>query len=141
MSKYQSHLTWGQITNKPTIPTLPDYITSTKITSTTIESPTITAASIIGGEIKSDTIIDVGTDLRVGNNVYLGELFSGTKRIYFNGAAQIFSTGNTNITISAENTFLNQGNVTIGSASNAITCGGNWNFTSANVTGLYAKFK
>lgn len=33
------------VTNKPTIPTIPGYITSTKITATTIESPTITAGS------------------------------------------------------------------------------------------------
>ncbi len=35
-------VSWSYITWAPTIPTLPSYITSTKITSTTIESPTIT---------------------------------------------------------------------------------------------------
>lgn len=37
---------WTYITWAPDIPTLPDYIESTKITSTTIESPTITAWEI-----------------------------------------------------------------------------------------------
>lgn len=34
-------LSWGNITNKPNIPSVPGYITSTKITATTIESPNI----------------------------------------------------------------------------------------------------
>jgi Phage-related protein len=44
---------------------LPSYITKTKITQTTIESP-----DIRGGTITSDTTIDVGTDLKVGKNIY-----------------------------------------------------------------------
>ena len=37
---------YTDLSNKPTIPTVPSYITSTKITSTTIETPTIKAATI-----------------------------------------------------------------------------------------------
>jgi len=65
-------ISWSQITSKPTIPTLPSYITSTKITSTTIESPSITGGTITGGSITSNSTINVTTDLRVGDNIYVG---------------------------------------------------------------------
>jgi len=48
---------------------LPSYITATKITQTTIESPTIT-----GGEIISNTRIDVGTNIDIGKKVLLNAL-------------------------------------------------------------------
>lgn len=44
-------ISWNNVTSRPSIPTVPSYITSTKITSTTIESPSITGATIIGADI------------------------------------------------------------------------------------------
>lgn len=68
---------------------LPSYITKTKITQTTIESP-----DIRGGTISSDTTIDVGTDLKVGNNIYLGSVTEyDDKHIHLNEFAQINSSG------------------------------------------------
>ncbi|MEK5398436.1 hypothetical protein [Paenibacillus sp. FSL E2-0190] len=56
---------WTQVTNQPHIPTLPSYISATKITQTTIESP-----SIFGGTIS------IGSGNNVlkadSNGVYLG---------------------------------------------------------------------
>lgn len=46
-------ISWSQVTNQPSIPTVPSYITSTKITSTTIESPTITGGTITGGTVRT----------------------------------------------------------------------------------------
>lgn len=46
-------ISWSQVTSQPSIPTLPSYITSTKITSTTIESPTITGGTVTGGTVRT----------------------------------------------------------------------------------------
>lgn len=67
-------INWDKVIDQPTIPTVPSYITSTKITATTIESPTIIAATInggeiIGGRITSDSTIDVTTNAKVGNDI------------------------------------------------------------------------
>ncbi|MFA5655106.1 MAG: phage tail spike protein [Dysgonamonadaceae bacterium] len=68
---------------------LPSYITKTKITQTTIESP-----DIRGGTITSDTTIDVGTDLKVGNNVYLGKYAqSEDKYIYLKDNFYLYTIG------------------------------------------------
>lgn len=62
------------ISNKPTIPVLPGYITSTKITSTTIESPTIT-----GGVLQTnDTNIGV---VRLSGNTLVVRDENGTIRV------------------------------------------------------------
>lgn len=57
--------------NKPAIPVLPSYITSTKITETTIESPTITGATIRGAEFTNTTS---GAYLIVGDGQY-GDMY------------------------------------------------------------------
>lgn len=68
---------------------LPSYITKNKITQTTIESP-----DIRGGTITSDTTIDVGTDLKVGNNVYLGKYVqSEDKHIYLKDTSYLYTVG------------------------------------------------
>ena len=65
-------ISWDQVTSKPDvavksdIPILPSYIQSTKITQTTIESP-----NIVGGSITSNTTINVGTDVYIGEKLYL----------------------------------------------------------------------
>lgn len=53
-------LSYSQITNKPYIPTLPSYITSTKITQTSIESPSISGGTVTG-------VSFVGGSLNIGN--------------------------------------------------------------------------
>lgn len=112
-------ISWSNVTSKPNdlayqsdIPTLPSYITSTKITSTTIQSPTI-----IGGSITSETTIDVGTDVRVGDNIYLGSQNSwDAKRIYFNDWASIGNLGDGIALYSITNILLRPaGKVYIGS--------------------------
>ena len=93
---------------------LPSYITKTKITQTTIESP-----DIRGGTITSDTTIDVGTDLKVGNNVYLGKYVQWEdKHIYLKDTSFLYTVGDSlgitsmgNIIISA-----GYGDVYIGSS-------------------------
>ncbi len=68
---------------------LPSYITKTKITQTTIESP-----DIRGGTISSDTTIDVGTDLKVGNNIYLGKYVqSKDKHIFLKDNCYLYTIG------------------------------------------------
>ncbi|HHX37900.1 MAG TPA: hypothetical protein GX717_07970, partial [Clostridiaceae bacterium] len=42
---------YNDLTNKPLIPSVPSYITSTKITQTTVESPTIRGGYLVGGKI------------------------------------------------------------------------------------------
>lgn len=41
---------WEYVTEKPTIPSVPSYITATEITSTTISSPTVIGGKIIGSQ-------------------------------------------------------------------------------------------
>jgi hypothetical protein len=68
---------------------LPSYITKTKITRTTIESP-----NIKGGTISSDTVINVGTDLKVGNDIYLGKYVqSEDKHIYLKNNCYLYTIG------------------------------------------------
>lgn len=56
----------------------------------------IFGTEIYGGKITSDTTIDVGTDVHVGNNLYLGKLGDNDgKAIYFSNIARIVSFGGT----------------------------------------------
>jgi hypothetical protein len=64
-------ISWAQVTNKPSIPTLPSYIKSTYIDSTRIESPLIIGGELRGGSITSDTYINVTEDAYIGNELYL----------------------------------------------------------------------
>lgn len=45
---------WSSISGRPSIPSIPSYITRTKITETTIESPTIVGGVIRGGKFEAD---------------------------------------------------------------------------------------
>lgn len=49
----------------------------------TIKGSTITGSTITGGSITSGTTINVTTDLKVGNNIYINQNVYGTKYIYF----------------------------------------------------------
>ncbi len=46
-------ISWANVTSQPFIPTVPSYITSTKITSTSIESPNITGGVLTGTVIQT----------------------------------------------------------------------------------------
>lgn len=58
-------------------------ITGSTISGNTISGGTISGASITGGSITSGTTINVTTDLKVGNNIYLNQNVNSTKYIYF----------------------------------------------------------
>lgn len=84
-------ISWDKVTDKPTIPTLPKYITATKITHTTIESPSISGGSIIGGNIRIGDL---------GNNTYAFQVeengnfnFGGSQGIVYNGATKKVTFG------------------------------------------------
>jgi hypothetical protein len=63
-------ISWSQVSDTPTIPTLPGYITSTKITSTTIESPTITGGSITGVTLTAQDYLYIDTS-NINEGLYL----------------------------------------------------------------------
>lgn len=52
---------WSEVTGKPTIPTIPSYITSTKITQTTIESPSVTGGTLTGSSIIGTGTLGIGS--------------------------------------------------------------------------------
>ena len=132
-------ISWSQVTDRPYIPVLPDYIKSTYIDSTTVQSPnivggTITGGTIIGGSISSNTTINVGTDARVGKNLYLGAQGDNTpKTIYFNEFTYIKgSTGivGTDIEIGCHEVFFG------GLLDGNISFIGSMNFSNSSVSGL-----
>lgn len=106
-------------------------ISGTTITGAYITAGAISGTTITGGTISGTTSINVGTDLYVGNNIYIGEeTDTDSKAIYFNYVAGEWkSIGYYNgwITISSDN-FGVQADTTFY---------GNVDFTFAtNVTGL-----
>jgi len=150
-----AQLSWGQVTNKPTIPTLPNYITSTKITSTNIESPTITGGVITGGILQTAT---TGRRLVVGSSDYSNyiDFVDGTTDVGFLG----WDTGGV-LSLSTQNNmnlFAREGNINIQTLHKADGSGGgniyieataigkktyfsgDVDFSDANVQGVYAKF-
>jgi hypothetical protein len=130
MTWQNDSIPYGALSGTPAIPSIPDYITSTKITSTSIESPQImggTMAVGVGNDVFKITnqgiqlghdsfssapftvdmkgrvnasnmvitggSINIDTDLRVGNNIYLGKLIDTDKTIYLNELAQLKTVG------------------------------------------------
>ena len=106
-------LSWSKVTSKPTdlayqsdIPSIPSYITSTKITSTTIESPSITGGTITGGSISSNSVINITTDANIGKKLVLNGVWDsgidfmqgGSKvaDIYYDPSAQSLIINNFN---------------------------------------------
>jgi hypothetical protein len=63
-----------------------------KISGSSISGGTISGASITGGSITSNTTINVSTDLKVGNNVYLNQSVNTTKKIEFASGNMIMNT-------------------------------------------------
>ena len=73
------------------------------LTGSTINSSTINSTTINGGIITSATTINVGTDISVGNNIYIGDVSDRltTKMIKFTGTSTI-SCKNDVLELSAE---------------------------------------
>ena len=67
-------------------------ISGNTISGNTISGGTISGASITGGSITSNTTINVSTDLKVGNNVYLNQSVNTTKKIEFASGNMIMNT-------------------------------------------------
>lgn len=67
-----------------------------KISGSTISGGTISGVSITGGSITSGTSINVTTDLKVGNNIYVGSYNDRNtqKNIYLNDKFYIYSRNN-----------------------------------------------
>lgn len=84
-------ISWSNVTSQPYVPTTSDInsIASTRITSTLVSAPIIEGATIRGGTISSNTSIDVGTDLFVGDNIWLTRGSSGTQKIVSAGTGSI----------------------------------------------------
>ncbi len=83
-----------QIANKRTLDGL-DWDWTTAATANGIIADAISAGviqgiEIRGGSITGDTTINVGTDLYVGNNIYLGEAGDIAKKISFNKKSNIY---------------------------------------------------
>ncbi|HZX21313.1 MAG TPA: phage tail protein [Clostridia bacterium] len=95
-----ARISWGQVTEQPDIPVLPDYIQSTYIDETRIESPNIYGGYIYGGTIRggmiiADTEIDVSEDVYIGDHLYMnstrfggGILWGNVAEIYIDPAAK-----------------------------------------------------
>jgi hypothetical protein len=75
------------------------------------------SGKVTGGQITSNTSINVTTDLRVGNNIYLGEGLSGSKSLIFHNNSRINADGLADIDISANATYIKDGTVYLGNAS------------------------
>lgn len=117
-------ISWNQVTNQPTIPVLPSYITQTKITSTTVESPIIVGGEIRGGKITSDSTINVTTDAHIGRKLYM-DTNTYEDGIYFN-------TFNPNSKITADpgGEIIFGSSVTVPNIS--VLAGANGKFTTTN---------
>lgn len=84
-------ISWSKVTGQPYIPTTTDInnISATKITSTLVSAPVIQGATIQGGTISSNAQIDVGTNLFVGDNIYLTRGSTGVQKIVSAGTGSI----------------------------------------------------
>ena len=67
-------------------------ISGNTISGNTISGGTISGASISGGSITSGTNINVSTDLKVGNNIYLSQGVNSIKKIEFTSGNMIMNT-------------------------------------------------
>ncbi|MFD2118148.1 hypothetical protein ACFSTH_11810 [Paenibacillus yanchengensis] len=78
------------------------YTQGSFISGTMISSPLIMGAIIEGGQIRSHTTINVGTDLSVGDNIYLSNGTSGKQSIVSGGNGNI-TFGRSRMEIAANN--------------------------------------
>ncbi|MFJ7696826.1 phage tail protein [Lysinibacillus fusiformis] len=112
-----------------------DQITSGFIRANKIQVDSLSSLSSNLGNVTSGSI-DIDTDLKVGNNIYLGEKYYGAeKQIIFNNTARIVSTG-WSMNISAPEVYIGSA-VTIGSSGYTTRFFGHVDFSGATVSGLY----
>ena len=83
-----------------------DYIKTGTITANHIRGNKLEGTEIVGGKISSNTTIDVTTDLKVGNNIYLNTPSSGNKYIYFNGTSQFISYNANAINVTSSSSYI-----------------------------------
>lgn len=114
------------------------------ISANQIITGTLSADFISGGTIDS-SVINVDTDVTIGNNLYLGDQGDeAQKTIYYSsgvtiGTVQDWLGGYSDLRISAMNYWLIDGDVHVGNLyakSSGINLYGTWNFGNATVTGL-----
>lgn len=114
-------------------------LSADKITAGVIEA----TVELKAAKISSNSTINVGTDIYVGNNLYLGSIYEHqqSKSIVFSGGTVIRNapslTGNYGIEIDCETLYLPQrvhGNLT--NIGGTISFYGDIDFSNANVTGL-----
>ena len=93
-------------------------VTAYQINATYLSSITANLGTVTAGSLKSNTTIDVATDLRVGNRVYIGDFNSNSaKYLYFNNTANIRAIG-PDIRTSARYFSINDGDIFLGNSSN-----------------------
>lgn len=83
-----------------------DYIKTGTIKANHIRGNKLEGTEIVGGKISSNTTIDVTTDLKVGNNIYLNTPSSGNKYIYFNGTSQFISYNANAINVTSSSSYI-----------------------------------
>ncbi|RGB58287.1 phage tail spike protein [Absiella sp. AM22-9] len=83
-----------------------DYIKTGTITANHIRGNKLEGTEIVGGKISSNTTINVTTDLKVGNNIYLNTPSSGNKYIYFNGTSQFISYNANAINVTSSSSYI-----------------------------------
>ncbi|KMY33093.1 hypothetical protein ACZ11_13580 [Lysinibacillus xylanilyticus] len=111
-----------------------EQITSGYIKANRIQVDSISSLSANLGYITSGDI-NIDTDLKVGNNIYLGEKYYGAeKQIVFNNTARIVSTG-WSMNISAPEVYIDSA-VSIGSSGYTTRFYGHVDFSGATVSGL-----
>ncbi|WP_431030062.1 phage tail protein [Lysinibacillus sp. LZ02] len=85
----------------------------------------LNGAVMVNGTISGSTSMDITNDIFVGNNIYLGYRNSGNKSIRFNSSANIYSSNNTDITVSAQYFSVPDGDIILGNYSSNIYLNGN----------------
>lgn len=125
---------YADLKNKPTIPTLPSYIKSTKITSTTIESPTITGGTITGGKMIGGEFID---DSKIGKLVLSSDDNKFADMTFSKNGKEMFK-----IYDGVDFVGLNINGISVGHSgqSKKFYADGTWNFSGATVEGLKVTF-
>jgi hypothetical protein len=141
-------ITWGQVSNQPFIPSSAadvgalalDSPQMTYIDQSGVYTGTVVANQMYGGEITGVTI-NVNTDLRVGNNIYIGDYNSSEyKSLMFNLDAWMNTTPTGGLRINTTDKLEIPSSVEFTSYVN-FTNTSYVDFAGAQVSGIYAKFK
>ncbi len=121
-------------------------VTANEINVSSLSAITADLGTVTAGSLTSNTIIDVGTDLSVGDNIYLGDQSNDNtvKRLIFNTSARIQSTtyGYAGLQVSASIFRVDEGDVVLGYTGSSttvqgdLTVDGDINGTASNATNL-----